>query len=199
MDERLRDLFMGMLNREPLALVKLARGYGGFAPSKRAGGVLVRQRWDRGAPVSEVGNQVDVAKNQEAWKEFLHSSASKKSFVDRLSNLVEACRLQKISYLRAHVSPRLGKCAKCERSFLAGDNRKGRRYCSKKCGWNTTAKPATYKRRAAQKEKKLQRAAQAIRSWNGTGDWKDWTASRTGLTRKFLTQAANRSDLKAPA
>src|SRR5712692_3461217 len=124
MDERLRDLFMGMLNREPLALVKLARGYGGFAPSKRAGGVLVRQRWDRGDPVSEVGNQVDVAKNQEAWKEFLHSSASKKSFVDRLSNLVEACRLQKISYLRAHVSPRLGKCAKCERFFLAGDNRK---------------------------------------------------------------------------
>jgi hypothetical protein len=186
--DRHLHLFIRLLNRDPGALIRVA------------------QRYQAAIPAQE--------KQIEAFaRKYLEGKTAVDTFIGQAYQTAGAFRPQivptpgrrahslpmlwPLKRLRANVSPLIGKCAKCRRYFLAATRRR-RRYCSEKCGWSTTAKAAVYKGRAAKKKEDLQRAVQAIRSWDGTGDWKVWVVSRTRLTRNYITTAVNRGDLKAP-
>jgi hypothetical protein len=220
MDETLRAMFIGVLNRDPLALTKAARVVGAIRVTKErfpnpASILLFNQLLEDADKVFETGDQVKAAKNGQKWERFLALSKQKRSTLGRFLGLarrrVGRFQPQRIprrgeridssrwplSQLQTYVSPRLWQCAKCARYFLAGD-RKRRLYCSRKCAGNTTAKAANRKRRAAETKEKLERAARATQAWDRTVDWKAWIAAKTGLTPKFITQATNRGDLKAP-
>jgi hypothetical protein len=102
-----------------------------------------------------------------------------------------------IEQLQKNISPRIFLCTQCYRYFLAA--RAGRRcFCSPACAGKASALKFVPKKRAATKAENLRRAAAAICSWDGTSDWKVWTAARARLTRNFITAAVNRGELKAP-
>ena len=211
LNKRLLRIFVGLLNEEPIAVMQAIRALGGIPPGTNRG----RKSGRRATASLRAGDTIETAREKlnlgprsifvglSKPKLFNTNVAlAKKDSVNTVLACAEGWRHEPIRRLRAEVSPRLGKCAKCGRYFLATNERKGRRYCPRRlrnCASNATAKAAVYRKRAAEKRESLARAQAAIRSWPGTGDWKDFVARRAGLSRKFLTQATNRGDLKAPA
>jgi hypothetical protein len=99
---------------------------------------------------------------------------------------------------------KFGKCRRCGRYFVG---RRGRVYCSVRCGTLTTAEQATERKRRTEREAKLRRAQKFARKWmepargggaDGRGDPKRWIASQAGLSLHWLTRAENRYGLKLP-
>jgi hypothetical protein len=196
LDARLQSIFVGLLNQDPLALTKATHRLGGIALESRQAEII------RGKRSLERGGQLEVAKNEEAVARLASKSQPRKNLVQMFASLAENCRRQSIRFLRAKISPSFVKCAKCGRYSLAENGRGGRRYCSKKtgrnCGSNVTARARVYEKRAAERDQQLRMVRSTMRTWNGTGDWKTWTAKRSGVTANWITYAVNRGDLKAP-
>ena len=93
---------------------------------------------------------------------------------------------------------KLRKCDRpnCDRFFVRTDRRQW--YCE-----GCPADRRVAKFYARERRKKLAESRQLRRAWRTAGkpgDWKEWVAerSKTGLTRKFLTQAANRAKRGGP-
>jgi hypothetical protein len=196
LNKSLQPLFVLLLNQDPLATMKAAHQLGGVQMSSRQAGIF------RGKLSLKQGDQVEVAKNQQAWKGKEEEWQSKKDAVESFISLAERHRTRSIRYLQANVSARLWKCAECSEYFLAEDDRKGRLYCSLAClkkVRKATAKAAVYDKRAAARTASLRRARLAVRSWKGAGDWKPWVAKRSGVTVNWITYRVSDGELKAPA
>jgi hypothetical protein len=106
--------------------------------------------------------------------------------------------------LTSEYKDKFGKCRRCARYFVG---RRGRVYCSVRCGTRATAKQATEKKRQTEREARLRRAQRFARKWmepergggaDGRGDPKRWIASQTGLSLSWLTRAAKHNGLKIP-
>ncbi len=197
LNKSLQSLFIQLLNQDPLAIMKAAHQLGGVQMNSRQLEIF------RGKQSLERGDQVEVAKNQQTWRGKAEDLQSKKDAVQSFIDFAENCRSQPIRFLRANISRRLVKCAKCGRYSVAENDRPGRLYCSRKtgrnCASNATATARVHEKRTADKEKNLQRARLAIRSWNGAGDWKPWVAKRSSVTVNWITYRISDGDLKAPA
>lgn len=96
-------------------------------------------------------------------------------------------------------------CARCGRYYLKKTARQ-KVYCSRACSRDGTAAYATKKRLAAERQLKLQVAAEEVRNWAAARtkeDWKHWVCQtaagrRVELTPKFLTRAVNKGELTEP-
>jgi hypothetical protein len=94
-----------------------------------------------------------------------------------------------------------GPCTRCG-NYYVKKRASQKVYCSRRCGNAATAVVRTRKRLAAQREDKLQRAAEAARKWSSSRsnlDWKVWVSRKeSDITAKFLTRSVNRGALKSP-
>jgi hypothetical protein len=93
-----------------------------------------------------------------------------------------------------------GPCARCGAYYIK-KTRRQKVYCSQRCGSAATALPAVRKKRAAERARKVTLVRAALSRWKSAPsgqNWKEWVSKRTGLTVKWLSQAANRGDFSPP-
>ena len=94
-------------------------------------------------------------------------------------------------------------CDRCGRYFLNNANYRKKRFCSRSCSKDATARASTRKRREAEREEKLERARLALQEYarlkRRAVNWKVRVAKRASVTTRWLTRAINRRDLQVPA
>jgi hypothetical protein len=99
-----------------------------------------------------------------------------------------------------------GPCPRCKRYFVR-KTAKQSIYCSRRCASQETAIKATIRFRKEKHEDKLARAERAKLEWEKLSKkgrtkkgWKEWVAtSDPEITKRFLTRAVNKSELRSPA
>jgi ribosomal protein L44E len=87
---------------------------------------------------------------------------------------------------------------KCSKFLLVRNSRPDRTYCSPKCGKNFHALKSTNKKKRALAQLKLKRVRRALRGFGHRSNWKELTARRARVTKKFISDAVRRGDIKAP-
>jgi hypothetical protein len=92
----------------------------------------------------------------------------------------------------------LFQCKKCRRFELNTSGRLCRVYCSRSCGWRTTATVAVYSARKREKQEKLRRVKKVLKKWRGGSDWKKWAAERADVTPNWISYALRRGELAPP-
>jgi hypothetical protein len=193
LDKRTIGVVLGAMNGNPLALLKLSRGFYGtvFLEGKIKDGVLPQ----RSVIQSLLGIPIKsrLAARKPVFKvigvpEIERRAKSQANAVTRLRSL-------SVKQLHSFVSPRIWLCHNCKMFFLAKDTR-FRVYCTSRCGSKYEAIKAMKKQRAANRTKKLRRARAAQRLCPPGWDWKRFVVSRTGLPQNFLTYAVKSGDLK---
>lgn len=91
-------------------------------------------------------------------------------------------------------------CDRCGRWFLNCSGHRNKRFCARRCAVLSSVTRSLKKRREEERQSKIRLAQENLKDWTPSrGDWKEWTAGDTGLSKKFLTRALNRGDLKPPA
>lgn len=92
-----------------------------------------------------------------------------------------------------------GPCARCENYYLKKTKRQ-KTYCSRKCSSEETAVSATRKRRRHEQAKKIDIAQKRVAVWskNKRLGWKEWVASKTGYSLRWISRAVNNGSLKPP-
>jgi hypothetical protein len=113
----------------------------------------------------------------------------------------EAIRFFLLLITNPYANKLAGPCARCGNYYLK--KRVSQKvYCSRRCGNVTTATVRTREQRTQNHADKLRRSRAAIQKWTRTRtklDWKQWVSRRElDITRKFLTRAVNRGELKPP-
>lgn len=99
-------------------------------------------------------------------------------------------------------------CQHCGRSFLKRTRRETRMFCSRQCA-AAAAQAARRERKREEKLKRarqlLKRARQALRNYKASPpkfrklDWKEYvTQAEPSISKKFLTMAVEKGDLKPP-
>lgn len=93
-----------------------------------------------------------------------------------------------------------GPCKRCGGYYGKQDPRQTT-YCSKRCSSSDTAMTATQRRRDQAYAEKLAPVQKWVLSWQAKarrGDWKAWVAARSGVDRRFISQAVTRGRLAPP-
>ena len=97
---------------------------------------------------------------------------------------------------------RVGKCDRCSRYFVSEGAYLRKRFCSRNCAKSEFALKATQKRREQENEQKRRAVAQAIHALEKRRrrplDWKEWVAEQAGVTKKWITRAINRGEIRSP-
>ncbi len=96
----------------------------------------------------------------------------------------------------------ISKCDRCCRYFINISAYRNKRYCTRQCSKAGTALQSTRMRRQMERTERIKKAKKGIRDFLSlklkVEDPKRWVAEHAGITRKWLTQAINRGDLKPP-
>ena len=90
-------------------------------------------------------------------------------------------------------------CPRCKKWFIK--RRPVQKCCSKRCATAFNNTVGVQSRRAADHERKLDRARAAMKTWKRTErrtDWKVFVSEQAGLTPRFLTRAVNKNELHVP-
>lgn len=104
----------------------------------------------------------------------------------------------RIAVLRGKETARIGRCDHCGRYYVNKRGRKDSRFCPapRDCGRRYTATRAMLKKAREERDQKLRLLEKALSSWSRKkGARRDYLASKTGLSRTFITRALNH-DLK---
>jgi hypothetical protein len=104
----------------------------------------------------------------------------------------------RIIVLRDNDTARIGRCDHCRRYYVNKRGRKDSRFCPapRNCGRRYTATKAMLKKAQETREQKLKLLKKALSTWSRKkGGRRDYLASKTGLSRTFITRALNH-DLK---
>jgi hypothetical protein len=113
----------------------------------------------------------------------------------------EAIRFFLLLITNPYANKLAGPCARCGNYYLK-KRASQKVYCSRRCGNLTTATIRTREQRIQNHADKLRRSRSAIQKWTRTRtklDWKQWVSRREpDITRKFLTRAVNKDELRAP-
>jgi choline dehydrogenase-like flavoprotein len=104
----------------------------------------------------------------------------------------------RIVALRDNHAARMGRCVHCGRYYVNKRGRKDSRFCPapRDCGRRYTATRAMLKKAQEERNQKIRLLKKALSSWSRKkGGRRDYLASKTGLSRTFITRALNH-DLK---
>jgi len=94
-----------------------------------------------------------------------------------------------------------GPCQRCKDYFLK-KTRRQRVYCSRTCGSRVTAGQAVNRHRQQQRAKKIVIAQRAIGKYSEhkrREAWKEWVSNQTGCTKRWITRAVNKGELRRPS
>jgi hypothetical protein len=93
-----------------------------------------------------------------------------------------------------------GPCARCGDFFLK-KTRRPRVYCTRKCSSAITAVQAVNQHRKKKHAEKIEIAQRAIGKYSEKKRrlaWKEWVSNQTGYTKRWITRAVNKGDLRSP-
>jgi hypothetical protein len=93
-----------------------------------------------------------------------------------------------------------GPCLRCG-NYYAKKTKRQKAYCSRRCGTISTAIVTTQRKRTEEHARKLNVAQIAADKWGTTRrcvSWKKWVSTKTGITMKWLSRAANKGELREP-
>lgn len=97
---------------------------------------------------------------------------------------------------------RIGICDRCGNLYWTDRRPLNKRFCGRKCSQLQTAKEAQAKRLAGERRDKNKRIRKALTAFveqkPAITDWKAWVASRSRVTRSYLTRVLNRGLYREP-
>jgi hypothetical protein len=130
-----------------------------------------------------------AAENPAATQGFLRSERTYagRSAINVFATLVESPLAQS-----------LFRCPRCHQFKVNNGTRLHRVYCSRSCGWRTTATASVYSARKKIKDEKLRAVRKVLKKWTGGTDWKRFVAERTNVTSNWISYAIRRGDLTHP-
>jgi predicted RNA-binding Zn ribbon-like protein len=107
-----------------------------------------------------------------------------------------------LSFLLNPYNVRLrGPCPRCDKYFLAKNQRKKRIYCSMTCGHGVTAREANKIRRRHERKNIIARANASLLQWAKTRrvkQWKEWVHDNTLISKNLLTRMVKEGEIKLP-
>lgn len=90
--------------------------------------------------------------------------------------------------------------AKCAKLVLNTSGRTDRKYCTgTRCAGNATGARIMAKRFAALQAERIHRAKAAVASWPRSCGLKEWIASHANVSKRWITEAVRRGDLRLPS
>lgn len=117
----------------------------------------------------------------------------------------ESARYACLAFSELASSPlrdRVGKCDRCGRYYVSEGAYLRKRFCSRSCAKSEFAVRATQRRREQETEQKRRAVAQAIHALETRRrrpvNWKEWVSEQAGVTKKWITRAINRGEIRPP-